>query len=62
MLLTAPGTSGFVFGDPANRQRSEPVRGIGYFEREIGITDADDYMLWLFRGRIVIFQLRLDLC
>jgi hypothetical protein len=35
---------------------SEPVRGEGYYEREIGNPDADEHMLWLFRNRLVIVE------
>ena len=43
-----------MLDDPENVQRSEPVRAIGYYEREVGLPAADDHMVWLFRNRLVV--------
>jgi hypothetical protein len=50
------GSPAFILEDPENTQRSEPVRAIGYYEREVGNGAADDYLLWLFRNRVVVVE------
>lgn len=50
------GSTAFVLDDPENSQLSEPVRAIGYYERELGNPAADDHMVWLFRNRLVIVE------
>ena len=48
---SCPGS--FVFDNPENTQQSEPVRGIGYYERTCRMATADEYTLWLFKNRLV---------
>jgi hypothetical protein len=50
------GSTAFLFEDPHNGQLSEPVRALGYYEREASLPTADDHMLWLFRNRLVVVE------
>jgi hypothetical protein len=55
-VIFGAGSASFLLDDPDNGQLSEPVRALGYYEREASLPSADDHMLWLFRNRLVAVE------